>query len=272
MEEIKEKKKWYQKSFFHKLFTDKWYFLSLIITSIFLGNLALNGLKKSEGLITKTIKAINTNKTVLKLDTQPKTNGTIYTSAYQLDNTFKFSGCNINGYNIAYEENDGIYTKYFYNECLGSIKIEENLNIIQKEKDTIIVDNKKYKKNTNINISEVDIPNIFFKDDNIIFETDKNLIYVKESNVTSIAGVYNSLDILDKRIYKKNENLYRFIVFKEEIPDCNAEIIDNNIVYIIYELEYDKMQKSFKIASAITTRYKNEVCDNYENDINSLKQ
>ncbi len=285
----KEKKKWYELGFFYKLFHDKFYLLSLLVTLIFLAIISINALKKSEGWISRQkryakmadkVKNISGVDAIKKVDNGTTTNnGQInsvvlngfYSHRYSLKRAVTINNCNVKEYQYIYEIDNDVTNKYFYNQCLGYKKIDTS--IISFQNDTIVENGTIYKEVNDMNIGISVIDNVYFYGNNFIVLKDDNLLLISGSDVLSNNDLYPNNGNSDiKRYYKSGEYKYRFIVFNKDLPLCPFINNSEDVLYTIYEIEYDKDSKSMKNPSVIIERYSKDFCDNYDKDIEVLKQ
>ena len=266
-----------KKTFFGELRHNKLYLLSFLITVAFFGACIVNDVIKSEGMITKQRNANKILKQVKKKSSNSKTtnNDGVYKTNMTLSRTISIGACDINEYSFLIEVKNNKYTKYFSNSCIGTVlmnNITDNISIKNK---SFKLDNYTYNKDDSIDLKETksNIEVNIYKD-NILLLGDDNLIVLNNDSI-----IYTSSDIyqnnggkLTKRYYSNN-NTYKFIVFENNIEeDCSTvSSKDNNKVYTIYSITYDVYNNKLGDPVELVSRYNNDLCNYYEEDMKLLQ-
>ena len=298
--------------FIKRLKTDKFYLFSFIITLIFLCIVGTVKVKQSDGVLykkdNKTPEVTNSNDTTLTPADETKKEvvdvtdyvGT-YSKEFILDNVINFGeNCSVDTYKYIYQiQADGKITKYFYNSCIGTIKIWEdtfkynnangaryigtsNMNFTFSTNKIKEVDGSTFKIDKEIstikeskNIDEIDIS---FYGNSTVIMTNTNLLVINNDKVSSPIGeeYNNNGGNLTQRFYKSsNEYQYNFIVFNKTVEDvCDASNTDdeNELVYTTYSIRFDSGSDNFLEPKKVVSRTKSDSCKNYKKDIANLKE
>ena len=267
-----------KKTFFGELRHNKLYLLTFLITIFFIGSCVIKDINKSEGMITKQRNANKVLKQVNKktTTTNKNSNDGIYKTNLTLSRSISIGACDINEYSYLIEVKKNKYTKYFSNDCVGTVlvgNIQSKINIKNK---SFKLDNNTYNKDDTVDLkitkSNIDI-NIY--DDNILLLGDDNLVLLNNDSI-----LYTSSDIyqnnggkLTKRYYRKN-NTYKFIIFENNIEeDCpTISNKDNNKVYTIYSITYDINNNKLGDPVELVSRYSADLCNYYEEDMKLLQE
>lgn len=308
------------RSIFNKCKTDKWYLISLIITFASLGFLLAVKVKNAEGALIKkdsTPVVVVDKDTVTNDDTTNKDNNkntkddvidlSEYIGYYSEDVTMKEplilnETCTISEYKNVYhitESNKVI--KYYYNDCVGTIKLWEgtfaytndggtryissngyyfrfNKNDIKEIKDdevtTYKADNELHNLQENLIIKGV---NLYFFGDSLIFLKSDDLIQLKNDEIVYQASKKypNNGGNLEQRFYKSsNKYQFKFMIFSNgEKVNCYKDAMkqDSDNVYKVYMVKYD-VEAGVLVDEQIVERNKSDACENYENDLATLKE
>ena len=304
-QERKERRDKLLKAFGYKIFHNKKYLLSLIITVVFISKFIYNELSVEvnkiriandiqENVVEPTIK-------VEKLEDEVDVTNYIgiYSRTINLNQEIKLNTCSMNSYKLVYKiESNKKISKYLVSDCTGTKLIYENtLNYynnggaryIGSEQTNYIfgtnsmkeVDGETYKIDEDISkISERLIDkaiDIYFVDNNIIISTNDNLYLFKESVVAfQIPSTYeNNGGNLTKRVYKNEGYSFKFIVFSNgENKTCYEAIEEEQkeeLLYTIYQVTYNKENNEFETIKQILSRNKGEGCNSYKEDLENLK-
>lgn len=303
------------KDFFKKLKSDKLYLLSFLITLVLLGFFFYSNIKESDGLYKYSTKNnidetqdndvsagvdSNLNKKTTDSDIDVSDYVGIYSREVDLNESVKLNdSCIINSYKVVYQikKNKSI-AKYFYNECIGTIKMwDSNLAYVSSggaryisAKDTNYlfasntmkeVDGETYTMDDDIdsikektNVKNIDLT---FDEGNIIIMTYDNLYLISGSNVGFKLGetYKNNGGDLEQRVYKSSTKYkYNFIVFSnEEKRNCYDEtIVEDKLLYTIYSVKYNKTDKKFGAVKTVVSRNVNDLCTNYDDDMDLLNE
>ena len=270
----------YSNAFFKKLYENKLYLISFIITIFVLGYGAFMGLKSSDGLITKRNK-----KQLLiieQLEKAKSANDGYYSHNVTLNEKIDIGTCSVDSYDIIYEVKEGVFTKYFSNTCLGVVKLGEEQNITVKNF-SFTVNNYTYDKDTNVTSlieSSNSSVNLYFYPNSIILLSDDNLILLNNNKVSYVSNkkYKNNGGNLSKRYYEssKEKDTFNYIVFYngEEVAcyDDVDKANDGDKLYEIYQIRFNTAFDKFDDPKLLISRTKGEYCINYENDIGILKQ
>ena len=224
----------------------------------------------------------------------------IYSREVTLSEPVKLSdSCTLNNYKVVYQikKNKSI-AKYIYNDCLGTIKLWDgtlayvssggaryisanNTNYLFATNTMKEVDGETYTIDDDINsirektnVKNIDIT---FDDSNIIIMTYDNLYLISGGTVSIKLGVEynNNGGDLDKRIYKSSTKYkYNFIVFSNgDAKNCYDEtIVEDKLLYTIYSVKYNSTDKKFGTVKKVVSRNVNDLCTNYDDDIELLKE
>ena len=224
----------------------------------------------------------------------------IYSREVTLGEAVKLNdSCTLNEYKIVYQikKNKSI-AKYVSNDCLGTIKIWDgslayvssggaryisanDTNYLfatntMKEVDgeTYTIDDDINSIKEKVNIKNIDIT---FDDSNIIIMTNDNLYLISGSSVGFKLGdeYKNNGGNLEQRVYKSSTKYkYNFIVFSNgEKTNCyNETIVEDRPLYTIYTVKYNKSEHKFSSVKTVVSRNVNDLCTNYEDDMNLLKE
>ncbi len=267
-----------KKTFFSELRHNKLYLLSFLITIAFIGGCVIRDINKSEGMITKQKNADKVLKQVKKKNNNTTTNNNngVYKTNMTLSRTISIGACDINEYSYYIEVNNTKYTKYFSNSCIGTVLVGNITDKITIKNKSFKLDNNTYNKDDSIDLKESksNIEVNIYKD-NILLLGDDNLVLLNDNSI-----IYTSSDIyqnnggkLTKRYYRKN-NTYKFIIFENNIEeDCSTvSSKDNNKVYTIYSITYDIYNNKLGDPVELVSRYSNDLCNYYEEDMKLLQE
>lgn len=306
------------KIFIDRLKHDKLYLFSFIVTLIFIGFFSISKLKQTEGYYDKkndnNVVDNNVTPTVdtdlnkeednsVELDVLDYvgiySREVIMSSPVVLDNT-----CSVTSYKVVYQiKKDKSITKYLINDCVGTIKIwsdklryvssggaryisANGINYLFSNTNMKEVDGEAYKIDDDISMlkenKKIKNTEVYFKNNNIIFMTNKDLILVKgnlinyqlSNNYTSNGGN------LEKIVYKSDiENQFNFIIFdsnaKKEcftIDEISDASFKDGINYKIYTIKYNENEEVFGNPKEILVRDKSAGCDLYKEDLELLKE
>lgn len=267
-----------KKTFFGELRHNKLYLLTFLITIFFIGSCVIKDINKSEGMITKQRNANKVLKQVNKktTTTNKNSNDGIYKTNLTLSRSISIGACDINEYSYLIEVKNNKNTKYFSNDCIGTVLMGNVTDKITIKNKSFTLDNNTYNKDDTVDLkitkSNIDI-NIY--DDNILLLGDDNLVLLNNDSI-----LYTSTDIyqnnggkLTKRYYKK-DNTYKFIIFENGLEeDCPATYDKtNNKIYTIYSITYDTYANKLGDPVELVSRYNNDLCNYYEEDMRLLQE
>lgn len=317
------------KAVFNKCRTDKWYFISLIITFATLGFLLTIKVKNAEGALIKkdstpvvvvdkdtvtndettnkedktTTKDTNTNKNTKDDEIDLSEYIGYYSENVTMKEPFVLNEtCTISEYKNVYHITDSNKViKYYYNDCVGTIKLWEGTfsytndggtryissngyyfrfskNDIKEIKDdettSYKVDNELHNLKDNLVIKGV---NLYFFGDSLIFLKSDDLIQLKKDEIVYQASKKypNNGGDLEQRFYKSaNKYQFKFMIFSNgEKANCykDATAEDVDPLYKIYTVKYD-IDSGLLTDEQIIERTKSDACENYESDLATLKE
>ena len=276
----KKDKKICNNAFINKLVNNKLYFFSFVITLIVAGYGVFIWFKSSDGLITKR------NKQQLQIIENIKkvkaANDGFYSHRVTLNKKIEVGTCTVSSYEYVFEVKNGIFTKYFSNDCLGVIKLEQ-VDGLEVNDYSFTDGGLRYDKDTNITTlieSENSSVNLYFYTNSIVLLTDDDLVLIGNNKVNYInSEKYSSSGgNLSKRYYESSseKGTFNFIVFynDEDVPcyeDIERDKMDDKL-YDIYQIHFNSSFDTFDEPRLLISRTKGNYCINYENDINILKQ
>ena len=279
MKKVKEDNK-YTNVFLKKLYENKLYLISFIITILVLGYGIFVGLKNSDGMITKK------NKQQLKIiedwNKAKSSNDGYYSHKVTLNEKIEIGTCTVDSYDYIYEVRDGVFTKYFSNNCLGVVKLGEDRNIII-DNFRFVVNSYTYDKDTSIT-SLIESTNssvtLLFYSNSIVLLSDDNLILFNNNIVSYVSNkkFINEGGNLSKRYYEssRDKDSFNYIVFYngEELPcyDSIDKAHADDKLYDIYQIHFNSYFDKFDEPKLLIKRTKGDYCLNYEDDIKVLKQ
>lgn len=197
------------RAFWHKIISDKFYFVSFIITISAFFLLSSNKVREAKGIIeeeafvaieesvvTET-KTPSTNDNILKNPLQETVSLTEYVGMYSktvsLENPLNINNiCSISEYKIIYQvTKENNIKKIFYNECLGSVELWQQEAEYKNDGSTRYISaNNILFKFTNNNLKEI--------------KEDNNITYEKEENLLNLTIGLNLNDI---NMYFYGENI-----------------------------------------------------------------
>ncbi len=262
-----EKKKTYLlfRAIIKRFKEDKLYFMSFVITVLFIAVFSLYKVYDAEGLYThkkNNDEVTDTNVTPSvspSVDVNETLDVTDYVGIYSreiiLDNPVELSDtCTITSYSIVYQiKKDKSISKYFMNDCLGNYLMwkdelsyvstggaryisANNVNYLFSASNMKEVDGDAYKLNQDISsikeskkYKNVDL---VFDNNYLILMSYDNLYLINENKIDfELNNEYkNNGGSLKQRVYSSNEQgFYKFIVFSnDEKMNCyNNEIMDS---------------------------------------------
>lgn len=297
-----------------KMKEDKLYLLSFIITVLFVVIFSLYKVNEADGLYKhKKDEVVDSNVTpTLKPDVNTQTNDILDVSDYVgvysrevvLDEPITISdSCSLTSYNILYQiKKDKTIKKFFSNECIGNVLIWEDTlayvsnggaryinandtNFLFSATNMKEVDGSAYKLDSDItNVKENNkIKNVqfVFFEKNIIIKTFEDLVLLHENVIDYKLsdGYPNKGGDTSERVFKIEDNVYKFIVFENnEKKNCYTEVDINDSSFVngpsykIYSVEYSIKEGKFKAAKEIVSRDKTVDCDVFNSDLASLKE
>ena len=295
------------KAFGERLRTDKIFLLSFFITIVFLGNLAYGKLRNSEGAYPGFVNRIMDNDKTDEESNQPSAAVNevldisdyvgVYSKEVTLNSEIVLSNsCKLDSYKIVYQiKKDKTINKYFFNDCLGVVKMSSDkldyvtsggTKYIGTEKqhflfsgtkmqevagDTFKLDDNISSLKEKINVSDL---NLVFYDGSIVLLSSNNLIQIRANNVLfNLNDKYSSVGgDLKQRVYKIDDDNYRFIVFSnDEKVHCYEESEEDALVYKIYSIKYNNEENVFGEAKELASRSKTDGCTNWDKDLDILK-
>lgn len=290
----------------NKMKEDKLYFLSFIITLIFVILFSIYNIYEAEGLYKhKDDKPIK-NETVVYQSNEDvldiKDYIGIYSKEIILDNALVINdSCTIDAYKIAYQiKKDKSIAKYFVSDCVGTVEIwkdklnyvttggaryisANNLNYLfasssmkEVDGDTFTIDDDLTSLKNNIKLKN---SNVYFEGKGIILMTNNNLYLLNGEMGTNVLADYQSNGgNLDKLVYKSDiKRQFNFIVFyNEENVNCytsvdGVEVVDGSL-YKIYSIKYNIDSNTFNKPKEIISRNKSAGCDVLEEDLALLTE
>lgn len=305
--------------FFNRLKEDKFYLCSFIVTITFFSIFSFNKLKETEGYYDKKNETKQTDNSLVPtintdLNNSNVTNNKendelnigdyvgIYSKSVELPTPIKLTNtCNVTNYKVVYEiKKDKNIIKYFYNDCIGTIRIwsdtlkyvsnggaryisANEINYLFSNSSMKEVDGDTYKLDEEIKSIKENIKvkdRVYIYDNNIVFTTDDDLILIKNGVISyQLTNKYKSEGgELQKLVYKsKNENEFRFIVFStKENKSCytTEELTKSDFkdeeFYKVFSIKYDSESGTFLEEKEIATRNKSDGCDKFNEDLKTL--
>ena len=290
--------------FWNGLKENKLYLLSFLITLGFIVFSSCDRVKDSEGFYSFKF---NKEDVVDKKSDEGTTSATandevdvknyigVYSREVNLIDAIKVGSCSLDSYKIVYQiRNDRTITKYFYNSCLGTIKIwSEELKYASSSGARYIsanniyflfgnsgmkeVDGFTYKLDSSENMKEnkkVKDVDLYFYDNNIVLLLNDNLVLVDGDTISyNLKDEYKSNGgNLDKLVYKMDDYTYKFIVFSSgDAKSCYDSSNDDSLNYTIYSITYDTDNKKFGNVKEIVSRKISDGCSLYKTDLKEFE-
>ena len=303
------------RNFFYTLVHSKKYMLSFILTIFFFCSFFMRVTNNSEGFFQRlendsnkkdnTVEPtvdddINSNKQVTDILDISDYVG-VYSREVTLSEKVELNdSCSISRYKVVYKINkDKTIYKYFYNDCVGVIKIwndtlkyntinnvryisTDNTNYLFSNSGIKEIDGETYRVDSDLDgIREKNNINglkILFYDTSAVFMEQKNLVIIKGNSVVlNYKEQYkNNGGKLDSYVYQsKTDGKFNFIVFSnEEALNCYEAYEESNEkdLYKIYSISYNKDNKSFNNPVIEVERKINEGCQNFDEDMKILSK
>ena len=265
--------------FIAKFRDNKLYLISFIITLCVLSYLMFFIMKHSDGIITKRNK--KQLEIIENIKKAKKANDGYYTHNVTLNKKVDIGTCTIDSYSYIFEVKEGIFTRYFSNNCLGVVKLgeETNINVVDYSFTTNNITYNKDASITSLIESNNSSVSLYFYTDSIVMLSDVDLVLINNNKVSYInsENYINDGGNLSKRYYEsENDDTFNFIVFynKEEVPCYNdlSSINGKDKLYDIYQIHYNNALGKFDSPKLMVSRINEDYCLNYENDIDILKQ
>ena len=281
-----------------KMKTNKLYLFSFIVTVAFLGFLIIKDAYDREQDNNKSKDNIANVVTDSNIDENVNIKDYIgyYSKEYNLSKSVNINNCDIKSYKIDYyiDKNKSIY-KYFENGCLGTYLVYKDVikynytdgarylgsnkenylfsnsglkilngDTFNKDEDITSIKEKKLDKNVKL----------YFNDKSIIMRSYDNIYLLKSTLLSNITSDYiNNGGELEKRVYSSDGINFKFIVFSNnERVNCYNDRKETDVVYNIYSVKYDKENDKFLSINKEKTRYYNDSCNIFNEDLDDLQK
>lgn len=247
--------------FLKRLKEDKLYFISFIITLLFIFMFSIGKVRQAEGIYSNVKNEIEENNVTPSVDATLNEKDTIeeidvtnyvgiYSKVVMMNSPVVLNDtCSITNYKLVYQiKKDKSITKYLVSDCVGTIKIwndtlayvtnsgaryisANNINYLFSGSALKEVDGETYKIDEDItSIKEKNKffeGNVYFYNNDIVFRTNNNLFLVRNSDIVyDLSKNYpNNGGDLKQRIYESaSDNQFNFIVFNNnEGKNCYTE-------------------------------------------------
>lgn len=296
------------KAFGERLRTDKFFLLSFLITLVFLGYISYQRLKNSQGSYYNSIKQMfneeetgkdknSTSNVAVDEELNVSDYVGVYSREITLTESIKLSNsCTLDSYKVVYQvKKDRSINKYVFNECFGVFKIwngkleyvfsggtkyigTKDYHFLFSGTSMKEVDGESYKIDEDIaslkEKNKIKDSEVYFYDNSMVFMNKTNLILFRGNSVLyNLNNSYkNNGGKLDKYIYKVDDYKYNFIIFNNgEELNCYEDSSDEDLLYKIYEITYDKEKMNFTSPKELISRNKKDGCTNWEEDFKTLK-